>query len=440
MLLAGAHAPAAAQNESYELVRQLMEPEPRKRKAAAKRLTRANETRLLPALVDALFFTPREHRAEMVEVLRAFSGHRGGDRYQEWVELVGRREELVPLEGYRSFKATLFSRIDPRFVKILGGEGPARIRLEEIVWGGVRVEGIPALERPAKLAASAATDLGERDLVLGVSLGGTHHAYPVKVLSWHEMVNDDVGGEPISLSYCTLCGSAVLYSTRQESGEALTFGTSGLLYRSNKLMIDRQTGSLWSNLTGEAVLGNAAAAGSRLEPLPVTLTRWLAWRNAHPETTVMGVDPQLGRRYGFLYEDGAADRARAGVSFPVWPQDDRLPAKTEVLALRVEGRAKAYELEAVRRQGVVNDVVGDFPLVVLADESGAVRAYRRGTGDLLEGPQRGLLVDGAGQRWRVTEEALEPLDGTTRHERLPAHVAYWFGWYGFYPDTELWMG
>jgi hypothetical protein len=440
-------APAAAagqpevETEPYRLVRQLMAAETPKRRAAAKRLERLGDPRLLPALVDALFFTTREHRAEMVGVLRTLSGHRGGDRYHEWVEQVGARAEIEPFEGYRPFKASLFSGIDPRYAEILGGEGPARLRLEEIVWGGVSVEGIPALERPPKLAGAARV-LGDRDLVLGVGLGGAHHAYPVKVLSWHEMVNDEVGGEPITLSYCTLCGSAVLYATRRPGGEVLTFGTSGLLYRSNKLMIDRSSGSLWSNLAGEAVLGPAAAEPARLEPLPVTLARWGDWLRAHPDTTLMAHDPVLGQRYGFLYEEGAADRARAGVSFPVWQQDDRLPPRTEVLALRIEGRAKAYELGALQRTRVLNDRLGAAALVIVVDEGGAARAYRRADRELEAAPEPGLLVDQSGARWRAEEDALHPVGGAGAEPlpRLPSHVAFWFGWYGFYPDTELWAG
>jgi hypothetical protein len=255
------------------------------------------------------------------------------------------------------------------------------------------------------------------------------------------MVNDEVGGEPITLSYCTLCGSAVLYATSRPGGGSRTFGTSGLLYRSNKLMIDRDSGSLWSNLTGEAVLGSAAAAAERLEPLPVTVARWGAWMRAHPDTTVMAIDPALGRRYGFLYDEGAADRERTGVSFPVWQQDDRLSPRTEVLALRVGGRPKAYELEAVRRQGAVNDALGDTRVVVVADEDGAVRAYLRGDQELAHADTPGVLLDTTGGRWRMDEDALHPLDGDARPlARLPAHVAFWFGWYGIYPETELWSG
>jgi hypothetical protein len=288
------------------------------------------------------------------------------------------------------------------------------------------------------------------ELVFGVSAGGEHRAYPRRILSWHEMANDVVGGEPVTLSFCTLCDSAVLYSGRLASGQVLTFGTSGLLYRSNKLMVDRPTGTLWSNLLGEAVVGPLAggSAGaeepgggpSRLEPLPVTLTTWAAWRSLHPETTVLALEPERGRRWGFDYSPGAADRAREGVSFPVWQKSGRLDPKAEVYALRVGGAPKAYPVERLEAEGVVNDAVGGELVVLVSDpESGAVRAYRRG-GRSFRRTEGGGLADQEDRRWRLTEEALVPPEdaaGLEPLERLPGHVTFWFGWFGFFPDTEV---
>src|SRR6185369_7988742 len=134
--------------------------------------------------------------------------------------------------------------------------------------------------------------LSGSERVFGVSVKGEARAYPLRILDWHEMVNDVVGGEPVTLSYCTLCGSGVLYATRGADGSARTFGTSGLLYRSNKLMVDRQTRTLWSNLTGEAVLGPLAAGPggpARLALLPVVVTTWQEWRARHPATTVLAL-------------------------------------------------------------------------------------------------------------------------------------------------------
>ncbi|MFP3939851.1 MAG: DUF3179 domain-containing protein [Thermoanaerobaculia bacterium] len=431
--------------EGYGLVRDLMSDERSRRRRAAGRLIEAGDETLVPALVDALFFIPRKDRELALNVLESLTGERLGSRYLDWVELVGSRTELRPKEGYAGWKGSLLERIDHRYGRLVDSDAPARIRLEEVVWGGVRLEGIPALDRPRHVGARDADFMLDDEIVFGVSGGGEHRAYPRRVLSWHEMANDVVGGEPLTLSFCTLCDSAVVYSGRLASGQVLTFGTSGLLYRSNKLMVDRSTGTLWSNLTGEAVLGPLAGEDPppTLEVLPVTVTTWAAWRQRHPETTVMAVDRTRAERWGFDYSPGAADRARRGVSFPVWRKSDRLEPKAEVFALRLGGVPKAYPVEAVLAEGVVNDAVGGEPVVLVAEpESGAIRAYRRGGHRFRRGPEgaEGSVLDRDGRRWRLSEESLEPPPGAEGSEslrRVPGHQSFWFGWYGFYPSTEL---
>jgi hypothetical protein len=442
-----AGSPALGSEEGYRLVRELVTGEPRDRRRAAGRLIEARDVTLVPAIVDGLFFVPTKDRGLLLNVLEALTGEQRGRRYLDWVEYVGSRTELSPKEGYSEWKAELLARIDPRLGDLVRN-ATARIRLEEVVWGGVRFEGIPALDRPAHLPASEAGYLLDDEEVYGVSAGGEHRAYPRRILSWHEMANDVVGGEPVTLSYCTLCGTAVLYSGRvalPEGDLTLTFGTSGLLYRSNKLMVDRDTGTLWSNITGQAVVGRLAEPPSRggpvpeLEPLPVTATTWGEWRARHPETTVLALDESRARRWGFDYRPGAADRARQGVSFPVWQKSDRLDAGAEVYTLRLGGVPKAYPLDRLEAQGVVNDTVGGEALVLVSDPaSGAVRAYRRG-GLAFRWSDDGSLVDGEGRPWSLTEEALVPPPGSDLQPlaRVPGNVAFWFGWFGFYPETEV---
>lgn len=227
-----------------------------------------------------------------------------------------------------------------------------------------------------------------------------------------------------------------MYSARTPAGGAYTFGTSGLLYRSNKLMYDRQTFTLWSNLTGEPVLGRLAGSPVRLAMLPVGLTTWEEWRRRHPDTTVVKLDGGFGARWNFEYRPGAADRARAGVSFPVWRKSRALPDKEEVFGLRLSGAARAYPVEAVTREGVVNDVLGNEPVVIVGDrDSGAVSAYRRGGRTFKSARNVFELLDESGRAWRVEEDAL-----TSPAERLPrlaGHVVFWFAWYAFFPDTEV---
>jgi hypothetical protein len=432
-------ASALPPEDGYDLARRLMFEKRKERRIAAEALREANEPTWIPVITDALFFTPVSARKEAIETLVALAGEDAGDDYHDWVEYVG-RAGIAPPAGYLGWKGELLSRIDPIYREILYDGAPVRIRLDEVVWGGVRLDGIPVVERPEQIPASRASYLRDRDRVFGVRIGGDARAYPVKILAWHEMMNDVVDGEPVTLSYCTLCGSGILFSARGPSGEAYTFGTSGLLYRSNKLMFDRGTLSLWNNLTGEPVIGRAAAEPVPLEVLPMTLTTWRDWRSRHPETTVIKPDRALARRFGFRYQEGAADRARDGVEFPVWRKSDLLERETEVYAMRLGAHAKAWPVEVVVRETVINDRIGDLRLVLLGDpESGAIRAYARGELAFRAGDRPTRVVDGDGRVWRVEEEALVPPDGAgpAPLPRLPGHVAFWFGWYGFFPDTEV---
>ncbi|MXX61433.1 MAG: DUF3179 domain-containing protein [Holophagales bacterium] len=432
-------AEGVAEPAFYDRVRRLMSGKPKARKRAARALARADESVLIP-LVDAYFFSPNEARPELRQALEELSGKEFGSRYRDWFEYIGGREDLETPRGYVAWKGELFSRIDPAYRRILSPETTVRLRLREVQWGGVPLDGIPAIDDPESVPADTARFMRDTDTVFGVSLGGEHRAYPVKVLSWHELLNDTVGGQPIALSFCTLCGSGILYLAEDTSGSRILFGTSGLLYRSNKLMFDHATRSLWSNLTGEAVVGERAAEGARLEMLPMTLTRWDAWRQRHPDTTIMRPDPAAAQRSGYRYIEGAADEARAGVEFPVWRRSDALERNERIYALRIRGEAKAYPLGKLREEILIHDTLGGLPIVIIFDSaSGAVRAYERGDRRFrIPGiaPVRQLRAED-GTVWRLAEEGLAPAGGGDLLPRVPGHVAFWFGWYAFYPETGV---
>lgn len=436
--------PASAQ-EAYAPLRGLLSASAAERRDAARALAESKDPALVPGLVDALFFLPKARRAEALSALEALAGERAGERYHDWVELVARRPDLRPRVGYAEWKGELFARIDERYREVLLQQ-PSRLRLEEVVWGGVPLEGIPALERPRAVPADQAGYLQDDEPVFGASVGGEQRAYPLRILGWHEMVNDVVGGEPVSLSYCTLCGSGVLFGTRRQGSEPFTFGTSGLLYRSNKLMIDRQTGTLWSNLTGEPVLGPVARDPEALPVLPLTRTTWRDWRARNPRTTVLALDRRLGERWGYDYSPGAADRKRRGVSFPAGPGGKNAAALdpgAEVFAVRLRSLAKAYPVDLVLREKVVNDRLGENPVVVVGDSrSGAVRAYRSGGRTFVPGSRPDELVDATGVRWTASEDSLSPSgpEAAAPLERIPGHQAFWFGWYSFFPESELYRG
>jgi hypothetical protein len=436
------------------------------------------------------------------------------------VVLVGRHPEWGVPPGYLGWKGRLHAPIDPRFAEFLADDAKATVRPAEVQWGGVRVDGIPALVNPRTTAAQEAGWLQDGDAVFGVHLGGEARAYPLRILDWHEMANDVVGGVPVALAYCTLCGAGVLFDARA-GGQRFEFGSSGFLFRSNKLMYDRQTKTLWNHLSGEPVIGALAGSGVRLQRLPVVITSWREWRQQHPRTTVLS----LHTGYQRPYHAGAAYGryfASTGTMFPVWQKSSLLHDKARVFTLVLDGRAKAYALEALNAAGgVLNDDFAGRAVVVhyrdgvgrvrlpdgwrtayandltldaaraelrgrgellrgltaemllampaatrltlleeftldersgpLTPEStidaalrnevasrgliGETRAYERGT-QRFTGPTREALLDERGRRWRVTEEALLG-PGGERLARLPGELAYWFGWFAFFPQTEV---
>jgi hypothetical protein len=440
LLLAFALAAALAPDKGYDLIGTALSGSEPARETAARRLAESGDRAFVPALVDALFFLHADEREPLLGALRKLTGEDPGAKYHDWVELVGRRGDLQPAPGYLAWKGSLFGRIDPRYRTLFAPGATVRIRPEEIVWGGVKLDGIPSLDDPPHAAAAAARAIGDRERVFGVSLGGEHRAYPLRYLSWHEILNDTVGGVPLTVSYCSLCGSGIAFSAKAPDGGRRTFGTSGLLYRSNKLMFDRETSTLWVQMTGEAVLGPLAQPQTRLDLLPMTLTTWGAWRALHPDTSVLQLDALYGARWGYRYTPGAADLARSGVSFPLWKKSRLLPDGEEVYGLALGEHAKAWPVSKAVGEKVINDRLGDTDVVLVAEpESGAVRAYRR-DGHTFQAADGALLKDEAGRPWTMTEESLEPpsqSEGAAPLPRLAGHVALWFAWYGFHPQTEV---
>ena len=436
-----ARAAELTPQEGYTLIANLMSENKDDRRAAADELIAADDVTLVPALVDAYFYTPLLHRPEMTEVLTALTGEEH-DSYYDWVEYVGGADIDVK-DRYIEWKQLLLRRRDAEYEKVFYAGAPHKIRLEEIVSGGVPLDGIPSLDDVPLVPAKKAKYLKNDELVFGVEIDGDSRAYPHRFLSWHEMLNDVVGGQPVTLSYCTLCGSGILYAAQSPSGERRTFGTSGLLYRSNKLMYDRDTYSLWSNITGEAVVGRAAGENQRLRVLPMTLTTWEEWRSQHPDTTALDIDGvRKASPFAFDYVPGAADEARKGVEFPVWQKSDRLERNAEVFALDLNGAPKAYPVEKVTAAGLVHDELGGVGIVLVANpDSGAIRAYQSGGHTFEKADGDFQLVDETGAEWTVTEAALEPAgDGPSLPRLAHGHIAYWFGWYGFHPQTEVWEG
>lgn len=272
-------------------------------------------------------------------------------------------------------------------------------------------------------------------------------------------VTGRVAGKPVMLAYCTLCGSGVLYdatipelsylTTQGEPvslGETvLEFGSTGMLMRSNKLMYDRKTDTVWNALTGVPAFGPLVSSGITLERLPVVVTDWSDWLAEHPDTTVLSLETGFSRNYanGGAYSDYFNNPDF--VMFPVWQQDTSEQGNKEmVFALELNGTPKAYPLETLIAETVTNDIVADQSIVIISKATpnrdffepggAAVRAYERGERSFSQSSNDKEFIDDLGQTWTLSEDALTSESGETL-ARLPGHLAFWFGWYGFHPDT-----
>ncbi|MGE3190883.1 MAG: DUF3179 domain-containing (seleno)protein, partial [Vicinamibacterales bacterium] len=363
--------------------------------------------------------------------LLRFLERQTGRRFDEY--LVGWRQWMWtlpydPHPGYAEFKGAVYSQVDPRMALFFPPGTRSSIRLDEVDWGGVAVNGIPPLYHPKTLPAGEARYLRDGNVVFGLVVNGEARAYPKRVLAWHEMAVDRVGGVELTVVYCTLCGTVIPYESTVE-GRVLRFGTSGLLYRSNKLMFDEDTGSLWSTLEGRPVIGPLAAFDVALVSYPVVTTTWGEWKAMHPGTSVLSLDTGHERDYA----EGAAYRdyfSHDRLYFQVARQDDRLGNKAEVLTLKVRPAAGpgavpvAIDADFLDDHPVYHLEVQGRRMVVVTSRRGANRVYAMGSAAVaFESVSRdGLaVVDSAGRRWRVTEEALvgegEPV------VRLPRVVA-----------------
>ncbi len=395
-------------------------------------------------------------RRDVLAALRAVSGQDFGADWHAWLEWFEGGELRSPA-GTLGWKGRLLGRIDPNFARLLAYGSPARIRPDEIVWGGVAFEGIPALDGSPTLSAADASWLGDDEPVFGIEIEGDARAYPLRILDWHEMANDTIGGVPIALAYCTLCGSGIAYEARDADGQPLTFGSSGFLYRSNKLMFDHETQSLWNQFTGRPVVGALAEEGSELELRirPSVVTTWGDWKARHPGTRVLSLETGFRRPYepGAAYADYFASDE---TMFPARARSRALPAKARVFGLELEGAPKAWSIEALADAGVLNDQVGGRPVVLVSPRpviavegksvrSGAtstyvagvtVRAFERG-GFSFRADADGGLRDEHGDAWTPGEEALVRTRDGKALERLAGVQSYWFAWNGFHPRTAL---
>lgn len=384
-------------------------------------------------------------RRRLLAFLEKQTGKRFGDDLTAWRRWVWTLP-YEPHAEYAGLKAIVYGQVDARMRDFFPPGVKSLIRLDEIDWGGVTVNGIPPLRQPTVVAADEARYLNDSNVVFGVVVNGQARAYPKRILAWHEMAIDRVGGVDLTLVYCTLCGTVIPYESAT-GGRLHRFGTSGLLYQSNKLMFDEDTRSLWSTLEGRPVVGTLVDAGLALRLRPVVTTTWKDWRTSHPSTTVLSLDTGYRRDYseGAAYRDYfATDR----LMFQVSRTDGRLPNKAEVLVMRLPAGNEdgppspaapvAIDTRFLQAHPVFAFEAGGRRYTVITSAGGANRVYRTDV-DFPAQAAGTRLRDASGRLWQVTDAAIIAEDGggAATGPRVPAHRSFWFGWYAQFPSTTL---
>lgn len=328
---------------------------------------------------------------------------------------------------------------------------------DDIISGGPPPDGIPPIDDPKFLSPQDATFLADREPVLAVEIDGDARAYPLQIMTWHEIVNDEIGGVPVAVTYCPLCNTGIAFERPTIDGELLDFGTSGKLYNSNLVMYDRQSGTYWAQATGQAIVG--PYSGEQLTFVPARILSFGDWRAEHPDGLVLSRDTGFGRAYG--------ENPYVGLDSAAYPflfsgeVDERLPANSRVLGIARDGDVLAFPYEtvvadAVGGWSVVTERVAGDPIAVFwkagtasaldsteiaeGRDVGAIAAYRPeadGRRLTFEVGRSGIVDRETGSVWSILGRAVSgPLEG----ERLAPEVAIdslWFDWAAFHPDTRV---
>ncbi len=322
----------------------------------------------------------------------------------------------------------------------------------QIVSGGVPRDGIPPIYKPKHEDVQRADSwLVAEEPVVFLELDGEARAYPLRILIWHEIVSDSVGGIPVAVTYCPLCNTAVVFDRRLD-GVTLDFGVSGMLRNSDLIMWDHQTESWWQQATGEAIVGEHT--GKLLSFQPSAIVSWKDFKTSFPQGQVLSQDTGYGRAYGTNPYVGY-DSSRRPFLFN-GEVDSRLPALERVIGATIDGQSVAYPFTSLAKAGVINDTMAGRPLVVIysqgtvsaLDQSSIARSREAGAAGVYDPVVRGEtlvfeLRDGritdvkTSSTWNVLGKAVEgPLAGKSLKPVLHG-THFWFAWAAFNPDTRV---
>ncbi len=322
------------------------------------------------------------------------------------------------------------------------------------------MDGIPSVDRPVFESFAEGDEwLPDSVPVLGLELGGEARAYPLAILTWHEIVNDTIAGVPIAATFCPLCNSAIVFE-RTLDNLVLEFGVSGNLINSDLVMYDRQTESWWQQITGEAIVGELT--GERLTVLPASTVSYGDFKAAFPDGVVLSRMTGHEARYGSIYGDnpyvGYDDKDQTPFLFR-GKRDDRLRMMERIVAISIDGQDIAYPFEILRAEGAVNDTVAETPVVVLwkagtnsaldarsianSMDVGATGVYSRNVGEQVltfTASGDGFVDEETGSTWDLFGRATDgPLSGQQLEPIVHADH-FWFAWAAFKPGTSVYTG
>lgn len=280
-----------------------------------------------------------------------------------------------------------------------GFEG-AKVKAEDLLQGCFKGKDcIPSIDQPKFESIEDATWLKDEDVVFALNYKGQTRAYPQRILNWHEIVNDVVAGDPIAVTFCPLCGSAVAFEPKVDN-QITELGVSGKLHNSDLVMYDRLEGNLWQQITGEAIVGPAARRGENLVEIPLATTTWGEWKKAHPQTKVLSRETGFNREYS-RYPYGTYEQDDE-LYFGVQNEDRTLPLKTVVYGVNIAGKTKAYPAEIIDQKIEITDQIGDTEIMIKKADSGEI-----------------VITN------KATQQRIN-------HLRL-----FWFAWAAFNQDTEI---
>jgi hypothetical protein len=370
-------------------------------------------------------------------------------------------EPALPEESEQSAptETPIFSDIPPRGVQ---NEFPLTdftihsVSFDDILSGGPPRDGIPPIDQPVFVSVSEADGwLRPVEPVIQVAINQEVKAYPIQILTWHEIVNDTVGSVPVVVTFCPLCNTAIAFDRTLE-GKELTFGTTGRLRFSNLIMYDRQTETWWQQATGEGIVGELT--GIQLTFIPAAMVSWEEFKNAHPDGRVLSRDTGFNRTYGRNPYVGYDDVNRPPFLYQGPQTPGELPPVARVLALEFDGESVAYPYDLLSERFVINDRVGgldvaifwvpgtasalDAGVIAEGQDVGSAVAYDR----ILNGRLLSFRFDGekiidneTGSTWDILGRGVA---GSLSGERLREVVSvnhFWFSWAAFKPETRIYQ-